>query len=77
MAERERVRIEVAFVGGHTIAALVSPPAADGLSQALGGDQAAAFELEADDGTYLLALANVVYVKRFSRETQIGFGRAG
>ena len=77
MAERERVRIEVAFVGGHTIAALVSPAAADELTRALGGERGAAFELEGDEGTYLLALANVVYVKRFSRETQIGFGRAG
>ncbi len=77
MGERERVRIEIAFVGGHTIGALVPPAAADGLAQALGGDRAGAFEVETDDGTYLVALANVVYVKRFARETQIGFGRAG
>ena len=32
------------------------------------------FELEADEGNFLVALGKVVYVKRSSRETQIGFG---
>jgi hypothetical protein len=31
------------------------------------------FELEAEDGTYVLALAKVVYVRRSDRETRIGF----
>ena len=29
--------------------------------------------VEAEDGTYVLALAKVVYVRRAERETQIGF----
>jgi len=32
------------------------------------------FELDAVEGNFLVALGKVVYVKRSSRETQIGFG---
>ena len=74
---RDRVRLEVAFEGGHTLAALVPVGAADALRRALEGGRDGMFELEADDGTYLLPLRTVVYVKRFSRETQIGFGMTG
>jgi hypothetical protein len=72
--ERERVRLEVTFEGGHAIAVLVATDAADGLRRALEGERDAVFELEADDGRYFIPLRNVVYVKRFSRDTQIGFG---
>jgi hypothetical protein len=73
-SERERVRIEVTFEGGHAIAVLVATDAADGLRRALESERDAVFELEADDGRYFIPLRNVVYVKRFSRDTQIGFG---
>ena len=75
-SEDERVRLEIAFKGGHTIGALVPASAAEGLERALGEGSDGVFELEADDGTYAIPLAGVVYVKRFSRETQIGFGRS-
>ncbi len=32
------------------------------------------FPLEADEGRYVVALARVVYVKRFARESRVGFG---
>jgi hypothetical protein len=73
--ENERIRIEIAFEGGQTIGALVPGRAADGLQEALAGARDGVFELEADDGAYVIPLHAVVYVKRFSRETQIGFGR--
>lgn len=73
--EDERVRIEIAFEGGQTIGALVPGSAADALQEALGDNRDGVFELEADDGAYVIPLRAVVYVKRFSRETQIGFGR--
>ncbi len=76
MAE-ERVRIEVTFEGGHAIGILVPATAADALREALARSQDGVFELEADDGQYLIPLRNVVYVKRFSREAHIGFGVAG
>jgi hypothetical protein len=68
-----RVRIQIAFEGGASIGALVVPAAADALQEALAGSDSV-FELETDDGIYVLALAKVAYVKRAARETQIGFG---
>jgi hypothetical protein len=63
--------------------ALVTPESADALEQALGsadlraGDGEAALALEAEDGRYTIALQRVVYVKRYSRESRVGFGAAG
>ena len=70
----EEVRIEVTFEGGHAIAVLVQADSADGLRRALEGDRDTVYELEADDGRYFIPLRSVVYLKRFSRDTQIGFG---
>jgi hypothetical protein len=76
----ERVRIEVGFDGGQVMSALVAPAGADQLEQALGsaelraGTGEAALSLEAEDGRYTIALQRVVYVKRFARDTRVGFG---
>ena len=69
----ERVRVEVAFDGGQVLAALVEPRAAQELEHALdrGGD--GAFTLDAEEGLYTVALGKVVYVKRFTRESRVGF----
>ena len=32
--------------------------------------------LEAEDGRYTIALQRVVYVKRYARESRVGFGAA-
>ena len=80
MAEGERVRIEIAFDGGQIMSALVSSAGADALEQALGsaellaGSGNAALPLEAEDGRYTVALRRVVYVKRYARESRVGFG---
>ena len=74
MASDDRVRLEVAFDGGQTIAALVPATVADDLQRALDTADGGVFELEAEDSRYVVALRRVVYVKRFSRETRIGFG---
>ena len=82
MASAERVRIEVAFDGGQIMGAFVSPASADALEQALGaadvraGAGDAALSLEAEDGRYTIALQRVVYVKRYARESRVGFGAA-
>jgi hypothetical protein len=73
----DQTRIEVAFEGGQTIGAIASSDAVDGLQAALDGSGNGTYELQADDGTYIIPLRAVVYVKRFSRETHIGFGRSG
>ena len=75
-----RVRVEIAFDGGQIMSALASPESADSLEQALGsadrladtGD--AAIALDAEDGRYTVALRRVVYIKRFARESRVGFG---
>jgi hypothetical protein len=76
VSKDERTRLEIAFDGGQIVAALVTAAAADALEKALNNGQNGAHELEAEDGTYVLPLARIVYVKRFSRETTIGFGGA-
>jgi hypothetical protein len=69
----EHVRVEIAFDGGQVLAILVEPQAAQELEHTLdrGGD--GAFSLEAEEGLYTVALAKVVYVKRFTRESRVGF----
>jgi hypothetical protein len=67
------VRLQIAFEGGQVVAALVAAEAADGLQAAL-AEGSPVYELESDDGTYVVAVAKVVYVRRTARETQIGFG---
>jgi hypothetical protein len=73
----EQIRIEIAFQGGQTIGAIASSSAVDGLKAALDGSANGTYELQAEDGTYIIPLGAVVYVKRFSRETHIGFGHSG
>ena len=82
MAEADRVRIEIAFDGGQIMSALVAPASANALEQALGsadlraGTGEGALSLEAEDGRYTIALQRVVYVKRYARESRVGFGAA-
>ena len=80
MASAERVRIEIAFDGGQIMSAIVTTAGADALEQALGaadlraGTGEAALSLDAEDGRYTIALQRVVYVKRYARESRVGFG---
>ena len=71
----ERTRIEIGFEGGHVMGALVDPESIDRLERALGSGDGTVV-LDADDGAYTIALPKVVYVKRFARESRVGFGVA-
>ena len=73
----ERVHVELAFEGGQMLRAIVSDSGVQGLERALAGSGNGTYELEAEDGTYVIALRAVVYLKRFSRDTRIGFGAGG
>jgi hypothetical protein len=83
LADGERVRIEIAFDGGQIMGALVTPAEAEALERALAsagpraGTAASALPIEADDGRYTIVLQRVVYVKRFARESRVGFGATG
>jgi hypothetical protein len=72
VAETDHVRIEIGFEGGQVMSALVEVVAADALEQALAGG-VGTFQIEAENGRYTVALARIVYVKRFSREGRVGF----
>jgi hypothetical protein len=74
LPENGRVRIEVGFEGGQVMSAFVETSTSDELEKALSSGQVdGAIHLEAEDGRYTLALARIVYVKRFSREGRVGF----
>jgi hypothetical protein len=70
----ERIRIEIAFEGGHVVSALVPVDGASALEEALGDPTQETLTLDADDGRYTVALRRVLYVKRFAREARVGFG---
>ena len=74
MADGERVVVEIAFDGGQIMGALVSTESADDLDKALAGGQEASLALDAADGRYTVAVHRIVYVKRFARESRVGFG---
>ena len=74
MADNERIRLEIAFDGQQVLSVLVPVQTAEDLDRALAGDHDSAYSFEADDGRYTVHLRRVVYVKRFARESRVGFG---
>jgi len=73
----DRVHVELAFEGGQMLRAFVRDEGVRALEAGLARGDGGTLELEAEDGTYVVALRSVVFLKRFSRETRIGFGAAG
>lgn len=73
MAE-ERVRIEIGFEGGTILGAQVPPGDAEALQRKLeaGGDGTVSLGIE--DGTCVVVCSRVLYLKRFARESRVGFG---
>jgi hypothetical protein len=76
MSENERVRIEIAFDGQQVLNVVVPTQTAEDLDRALAGDHDSSLSFEAEDGRYTVALRRVVFVKRFNRESRVGFGAA-
>ena len=70
----DSVRIEVAFLGGTIIAANVAPEGADALEHALASGGQGTHQLDTDDGRVMLVLGQVAYLKRFARDSRVGFG---
>jgi len=70
----EHVRLEIAFDGGQIMGALVSTESADDLDKALASGQETTLALDAADGRYTDAVHRIVYLKRFARESRVGFG---
>ena len=76
MSDVERIRIEIAFDGQQVLSIVVPLQTAEDLDRSLAGDHDSAYSFEADDGRYTVSLRRVVYVKRFARESRVGFGSA-
>jgi hypothetical protein len=72
----DRIRIEIAFDGTQVLSVLVPLQTAEDLDRALAGDHDTSYSFEAEDGRYTVALRRIVYVKRFARESRVGFGAA-
>ena len=75
MAE-ERVRIELAFERGQAFSALVDVAVADDIERRLKEGAEGTVDVEAEDGRYVVVLREVAYLKRYARETRVGFGIA-
>ncbi len=65
------LRIQIGFESGQTVTALISEPSFEELKAALGGETV--IEMATEDGSIVVPTRAVSYVKRFSRETSIGF----
>ena len=74
MAEDDSVRIELAFTGGTILSSLVTVQGADELERALATEAGGTVMLDATDGRYTVVLGRVVYMKRYARESRVGFG---
>jgi hypothetical protein len=72
----ERLRLEIAFEGSQVLTVYVPSSTADDLDRAMGGGQES-LTFEAEDGRYTVAVSKVVFVKRFARESRVGFGADG
>jgi len=74
VASVERVRLEIAFEGQQVLSVYLPSATADDLDRSLAGDGDRSFTFDAEDGRYTLSLPRIVYVKRFARESRVGFG---
>jgi hypothetical protein len=74
VAEADYVRIELGFEGGQVMNVLVPVQAAEELEQALTDGADGALTIQSDDVRYTILLRRVGYLKRFARESRLGFG---
>jgi len=72
----ERVRLELAFEGTQVLTVYVDPKMADAIEESLAKSDGSLI-FEAEDGRYTIAVSKVVFVKRFARESRVGFGADG
>jgi hypothetical protein len=73
MNATKHVKASIGFAGGQVLAVRVAADALELLNAAL-GTPAPWFELELEDGTVRIALAQIAYVRVDSDEPRVGFG---
>jgi hypothetical protein len=74
VAEKARVRIEIAFEGGVSLSVNVPAATAEDLDRALANPDADSFTFEAEDGQYTVSVRKIVFTRRSVREQVVGFG---
>jgi hypothetical protein len=74
LADPDSVRVELCFDGGQIMGATVTVKGADELERALATEQAGTLMLDSNDGRFTVVLGRVVYMKRYARESRVGFG---
>jgi hypothetical protein len=74
VAEKARVRIEIAFEGGVSLSVNVPTATAEDLDRALANPDADSFTFEAEDGQYTVSVRKIVFTRRSVREQVVGFG---
>ena len=74
MSDSDRVRLQIAFEGASALTVYVTSEVADRLDGVLAGEADSGFSFEAEDGHYTVAADKIVFVKRFARESRVGFG---
>ena len=72
--EPDSVRVELCFDGGQIVTATVTVKGADELERAIATQAGGTVMLDASDGRYTVALSRLVYMKRYARESRVGFG---
>jgi hypothetical protein len=77
VAEREHVKIEIAFRSGQALGLTVSEQVLEELERALQKGEPDAVSFDADDGHYTVVTKMITFVKRHVRESRVGFGAAG
>lgn len=77
MAANDRIRLELAFEGSQVLTIYVPGSTADDIDRALSSADSTSLSFEAEDGRYTIAVQKVVFVKRFARESRVGFGADG
>lgn len=75
MAESAHVRLEVGFDGGQILSWIVTSESAAALERKLAEGRSGTVALEAQDGPILVVVDRVLYVRRFARESRVGFAK--
>jgi hypothetical protein len=74
LPDDDSVRVELCFDGGQIMGATITVKGADELERALATDQGGTLMLDTNDGRFTVVLGRVVYMKRYARESRVGFG---
>ncbi len=75
-AEGDRTRVDIGFEGGSTLTVSVTTLEADSLEQSLRAGDGGIAELDTEEGRLIVVLKHVLYIRRHSRGSRVGFSAA-